>query len=304
LFKKRVYKIAILISLLVHLLALLVYKPLTGVSNFLSLTKANDMTAQQPNKPLEFELVETPSEAQVDKPPDNAQFLSDKNARAQDMNANKNLGQGLPFSRGQTDYKLFAGGGSAPGQVLPPLQTQPSEEQPQQKEKLEQNDQERFGDVRIFSQQKSPAQSQRFNKNMLSGAGGQNSQSTGNFSDDVNWNNQQSSADDLGGVSLSTYNWDFAPYIIYMKRRIRRHIYPPPAFYQMGAISGQVVLRFRVYPDGSTGDLQLISYKGHKALTETSLNAVKASSPFKKLPDTFPENYLELTWTFIYSIFH
>ncbi len=303
-FKNKVYNIAILISLLVHLLFLMVYKPLTGVTKFLSLAKANDIAAQQPNQPLEFELVETPSEAQVDKPPDNAQFLSDKNARAQDMNASNNLAQGLPFSKGLTDYKIFAGGGGSPGQIMPPQQTQPQKEQAQSEDQSGKNDQERFGDVQIFSQQRPPATSQRFNKNMLSGVSGQNSQFTGNFSDDVNWNNQQSSADDLGGVSLSTYNWDFAPYILYMKRRIRQHIYPPPAFYQMGAISGEVVLRFKLYPDGSTSDLQLISYKGHKALTETSLNAVKASSPFKKLPETFPENYLELTWTFVYSIFH
>jgi hypothetical protein len=43
-------------------------------------------------------------------------------------------------------------------------------------------------------------------------------------------------------------------------------------------------------------------YSGHPALMETSVNAVKASNPFKQLPDFFPEDYLELTWTFIYSI--
>ena len=89
----------------------------------------------------------------------------------------------------------------------------------------------------------------------------------------------------------------------YMKKRLRDHIYPPPAFYQMGMINGEIVVRFKLFQDGSTSDLTLIEYRGHKALTETSLNAVKASSPFKPLPENFPENYLELTWTFIYSIY-
>ena len=122
------------------------------------------------------------------------------------------------------------------------------------------------------------------------------------FSDDVNWDNRKFSADELGGVSLSTYSWDFAPYVTYMKRRLRDHIYPPPAFMQMGAISGEVVIRFKVYPDGSTRDIEIVGYKGHQALVETSLNAVKASSPFRPLPERFPDEFLGLTWTFIYSI--
>jgi outer membrane biosynthesis protein TonB len=106
----------------------------------------------------------------------------------------------------------------------------------------------------------------------------------------------------LGDVSLNTYAWDFAPYILYMKRRIRKHVYPPPAFYKMGAISGTIVVNFKVYPDGSVSEPKLVSVKGHNALVSTSINSIKASNPFKPLPEDFPENYLELTWSFIYSI--
>jgi len=138
---------------------------------------------------------------------------------------------------------------------------------------------------------------------MLYGSRGDGRAGSGDFSDDLNWDNRESSAEDLGGVSLSTYAWDFAPYILYMKRHIRNHIYPPPAFYQIGAISGETVLKFRVQLDGSMTDLVLLNYTGHKALMETSMNAVKASNPFRPLPRDFPDPYLELTWTFIYAIY-
>ena len=76
----------------------------------------------------------------------------------------------------------------------------------------------------------------------------------------------------------------------------------PPTLDRFFFISGEAVLRFKLFRDGGVKDLELLNYTGHKALAETSLNAVRASSPFKQLPKTFPDEYLELTWTFIYSI--
>ena len=302
---RRTYIITISASVLLHLILLLLYHPAKLLTKFVNLADAAPVPVEQQFEPIEFELVETPDDAQTAEPPLIPQAYSDKNARAQDMYKNNDLETGLPYSQGQIDYKVFAGGGQQAVQMPNPVEEEPQEGEERSQDKQQNTDEEQVlgGDVQIFSQARLPQQRQRFSKEMLSGNGQSNANSQGQFLDDTNWNNDKFSAEALGGVSLSTYAWDFAPYIFYMKRRLRDHIYPPAAFYKMGMINGEVVLRFKLHPDGSTSDLQLLSYEGHKALTETSLNAVKASSPFKPLPENFPENYLELTWTFIYSIF-
>ena len=90
--------------------------------------------------------------------------------------------------------------------------------------------------------------------------------------------------------------------MIWLKRRIKSNIYPPPAFTHMGLISGQTKLQFRIETDGRMKILELLDYKGHRSLMETSLRAVELSAPFRQLPLNFPEPYLEITAEFEYII--
>lgn len=303
----RRFKIALGLSVLLHLVFLFIYKPLSTFSGLLALANP-DQTQDQPlvfefEEPAEKpkELVETPEDARVNVPPRDAQFLSDKNARAQDLYTGEDLSEGLPYSAGQTPYRLFAGGGN-PGEQTLPQQEQSNQTQDERVRPSQGDDPERSGDVALYSRRGTTPQRQRFNKQVLTGQSSQPSATPGSFSDDITFDQRASDVSDFGGVSLNTYAWDFAPYILYMKNRLKSNIYPPPAFYQMGAISGEVVLTFKVNLDGSVSDLRLISYQGHNAFVATSMNAVKASSPFRKLPEDFPEKDLQLTWTFIYSI--
>jgi outer membrane biosynthesis protein TonB len=109
-------------------------------------------------------------------------------------------------------------------------------------------------------------------------------------------------ADRDGGLSFNTYNWDFAPYMLALKERISRNIFPPLAFSKLGMIDGNTLLRFKIYPDGRLADLELLGYSGHRSLMETSRLAVSASAPFPSLPADFPESYLEVTAKFSYFI--
>ncbi len=315
--KNRTYILALVISIMFHLLLFLL-KPLVGVLGLADILKAEEPVEDaplvfelvDPYQPPE-ELVETPEDARVDAPPDNAQFLSDKNARAQDMLDNVLLPDGLSFSDGVSDFKTFAGGGP----IGDPTVWQNQQQQPPQDaldgerpdaEDLNDQDGERDpydrGDVAILNEELATPQ-KKFSKEMLRGTTNPASPFRSQFSDDANWNNQQSSAEALGGISLSTYEWDYAPYLLYMKRRIREHLYPPTAFIQMGAISGQVTLSFVLRRDGTVRDLKFIDNEGHDSFIDPSLNSVKASDPFKPLPDHFPDPYLELTWTFVYSVY-
>ena len=310
--KQRSYRIALGVSILIHLLLFFLYKPLAGISGLL------DATAAPAEEPLTFELVdpyqqpqelvETPEDARVDEPPNDAQFLSDKNAQAQDMNT-ENAPDGLSYSEGVSDYKVFAGGGVA-GAGETAQQEMEQQEQDGESEKGKETTQQEgeqdpytLGDEPIYNQAFSAMQKKKFSKEILQGARAPSSQAPNNFSDDANWNQQHSSAEALGGVALSTYEWDYAPYILYMKRRIRDHLYPPQAFVQMGAISGEVTLQFVLRRDGTVRGLKVIGQKGHTAFIEPSLNSIKASDPFKPLPDSFPDPYLELAWTFVYSVY-
>ncbi len=92
-----------------------------------------------------------------------------------------------------------------------------------------------------------------------------------------------------GGLSFNTYDWDFAPYMLALKERIGRNIFPPLAFSKLGMIDGDTMLRFKIYPDGRLGDLELLGYTGHHSLMETSRFAVTASAPFPDLPARFSQ---------------
>jgi hypothetical protein len=320
---QKSYIYALIISALVHLLVILAFKTQPKISALFFPPPSQVLTAEsepplpvfdlidlpeQNNSNTPQELVETPEDAAVADPPNDAHFLSDKNAHARDMYTGDDLKKGLPYNEGETLYKVFAGGGTG-GQsfdLVPLPQTQPSQPAPAAPSGNESEAQvDENGNLMIpeSNLKIKGRQYQPFSREMLLGTRARGTPGPAGFSDDASWNNRESSADDLGGVSLSTYAWDFAPYVFYLKKRIREHIYPPPAFYQIGAISGESVLRFRIYPDGSMSDLSVLNYTGHKALVETSVNAVRASSPFRPLPQDFSEPYLELVWTFIYSVY-
>jgi outer membrane biosynthesis protein TonB len=311
LFQKKSYRIAIGVSILIHLLLLLFYMPFANLTGLL----ARSQPPPALDEPITFELtepekqphelVETPEDART-KSPENAQFLSDKNARAQDMNTNAGLPIGLPFSQGRSEYKTFAG--ANPAAAVQPQEQQSEQQEQDSKDNAAKDD--KSGELDVvpgsdalqYSPNTDVQQRQKFSRKLLQSAE-VSPQPNGTFSDEENWNNSASSAEALGGVSLSTYEWDYAPYLFYMKKRIREHLYPPQAFVQLGAISGQVTLRFILLRDGTVRDLEFINSEGHKSFIDPSLNSIRASDPFKPLPQSFPDPQLELTWTFIFTVY-
>ncbi len=300
--RKHTFKIALFFSLLCHLLFLSCFDFFDELTALLPLAPSPFETPDAESEPLVFELVETPRSAAVSQAPDDARFLSDKNARAQDMQSETASSENMPFSRGETGYKVFAGqqqGRQGMSQRPPSRQVPNAESADDPDPNSEAEEQEQYGTDGEPVAESRRQSYQPFNPEMLRGSrrSGQS-----DFSDDLNWNQQQSSVKNRGQFSLSTYNWEWAPYIQYMKARLRDHNYPPPAFYRMGAISGEVDIKFRILKDGQVQNLELIKYSGHKALAQTALNAVRASDPFRPLPDDFPDKHLDLSWKFIYFI--
>ena len=106
----------------------------------------------------------------------------------------------------------------------------------------------------------------------------------------------------VGGISINTTAWDFAPYLLNLKHRIQQHWMPPLAFTALGAIHGYTKINFRIYPDGRMEAMTVIDELGHDSLHRSSANAITAAAPFRPLPDDFPEDYLDITFGFYYLL--
>ncbi len=108
------------------------------------------------------------------------------------------------------------------------------------------------------------------------------------------------SADDLGNISLSTYAWEWAPYVNLFKRKLYRVWYVPAAYSQLGLIHGQTYVRCTIDRKGNLIEQKVLGHEGHSSLQESSTNAIEAVFPLKALPAHFPDETLVLTVQLIY----
>ena len=119
------------------------------------------------------------------------------------------------------------------------------------------------------------------------------------------YKNKRSVARDYGDFSLSTYAWDYAPYMFILRERVRRRWFVPEAF-NLGLVSGRVIVTFKIMPDGEMRDLEVMSYRdndvAYQSLVNASVNAIEVSNPFPPLPVDFLHPFLEITGTFYYQI--
>jgi hypothetical protein len=296
LFRSRSQRIALAISVLLHMLILVTYRPLAKIQLFPAVVEAKQDAA---TAPLVFELVETPEDA-IRQKPEHATLISDKNALARNETRPEDLPVGEAYSEGQAPYRIFAGGPepSAAARALQEMQEPAASGRPDR-------DQPNETTPDIAMKPFDARQELRKQLSEESEAGNERSilSVRSSYLDDIDYNQRLAAAEALGGVALNTYEWDFAYYILDMKKKLRENTFPPIAFSRFGMISGETVLTFKVWPDGRATDIEVIGYEGHKTLMETSVDAVKDSSPFPPLPDDFPEEYLELRWTFIYFVY-
>ena len=274
---------ALPVSLAIHLLLL-----------FLLLRQGNRFilesggTPMQPaaKQPIAFEIVETPEAARVKEPQEDALLLSDKNALAMDEN-NSNLPVlNTPFSQGISDVKELP---STPvGAVSSPVP--PGNAANGAAEEAEEKTRNQDGAGSVLSQRSS---ARNFRSDLLLGGSADRR--------NASYRQQDSRAANTGGMSFNTYEWEFAPYMLELKKKIQKNIFPPAAFTRLG-FGGKNLISFRIYPDGRLEGPEVLQVEGEEALAETSCKAVVYSAPFRALPDNFPEEYLEVTARFEYFI--
>ncbi|MFA6147610.1 MAG: energy transducer TonB [bacterium] len=83
-----------------------------------------------------------------------------------------------------------------------------------------------------------------------------------------------------GNPGAGSPTGDFA----YVRDAIQRGIVYPAAARKMGW-EGQVMVAFRLLPDGSVRDVQVVQGSGYAALDRGAIDAVRNASPFPRSPD-------------------
>ena len=291
--RKHLTKISFILSLMLHFLLLLLYSPVSRIHLFP--LKAEDLKEenQGDEKRITFELVETPEDARSEEPPAETHLISDKNSIARDRNQSKDKPSGDPYSEGDLDVKeIHVSQPETPSSPSPSTAQESENESAQSGEDAQRNPsptetEEDLLSVREFLAKIAPSQ---------------NTQQKDQTPDRPLYDNELSQAEDYGGLTFNTYEWDFAPYLLEMKRKIEKNMHPPPAFTRFGFISGKTVIRFRVMPNGEVVTMFVLSHEGHESLKTTSEQAILLSSAFSPLPRDFPEEYLEVTCSFQYIV--
>ena len=281
-YSPKVRKAAFLLSLLLHLILIVLYVFISGKRADFALNSTPSITAQPQEKRLAFELVETPENIPEQLPSAQTDLASDQSSKAQDMNNDAELATGLPFSDGFSEAKNY------PLESTLPAPENELAENNKSENKNEQDPAETAiadsGFLTKLLQERNEALMEELN------------------SPESPFKNLDSSSSDMGGFSFNTYNWDFAPYLLTMKRRIRGNMSLPYAFTRLGAISGDILVHFTVLPTGVVSKLEILESDAHYSLEQSSVNAIQTSSAFQPLPSDFPEERLEVTAKFSFSI--
>lgn len=267
--------IALLLSLIVHVVILLLIK--FGNVFVIDLSSENEDIPKEvtfvfpENKPKQ--IVENLNENEF--LPDFSDLLSDKNSKAQNPNLLENIGQ-TPFSHGNIPQANLSQPFSEPAYTKPKPQSKFTRDALTGK---------------YTENVLQPERQQEQSKSMQSPV----SDGTNNMLEQ-----KEFSADDVGNITLSTYAWEWAPYINYFKKRLYRVWYVPAAYYRLGLIHGFTIIRFTMNREGSLLGYEVLKHEGHSSLQQSSINAVNAAFPLKALPAHFPEETLTLTLRMIY----
>ncbi|MFC1477238.1 energy transducer TonB [candidate division KSB1 bacterium] len=265
---------AVALSVIVHIVFLLL-----GHYDIISLKKDVSLAAVplEEEKRLVFEIVESNPDAEIAQPEDDTPFASDRNSRAQDLNPQINPAAVRAMDEALIESKEI----TAQSQTAAQQEANKSITQFKQFEPPDLTT-----GISVVQQKKQQDENQLLQ---------QSAQNENKAAAD----NKLVSPESLGSMSLSTYAWNFAPYMLEVKRKIQKNIRPPTTF-NMGLIKGTFVLKFIISKSGKVPSIEVLESRGAKPLELTSYNAIQYSGPFKPLPDDFPDDVLVITATFRY----
>jgi len=282
------YTASYAIAILLHLLLLLLLT--TPAKELFFEASPNRPTAE----PLAFEFVE--SEAEPTKRAADTRYMSDRNAISKDISQEDLPRTDQAYNEGIVEYQGDFETRQA-AESDPPAASSATGQAPEQTGEEQSETEQIYKGLESMASltRKSFTTREQRERSVFGRPAPSRSQ--------VASRNLSSRALEEGGLQLSTYNWNFAPYLKYLKQRIQSHIFPPAAFSRLGMIDGESKVRFRIYPDGRMEKFEVLDSRGSELLLKTSTQAVELSAPFKQLPEDFPEPFLEITGIFAYILY-
>ncbi len=281
---RRILLFAILLSLLLHIFIFFILDKEKWL--VFSMEKEKETFPQEltflfpENKPDDEpkQVVENINENEL--MPDKSNLLSDKNSRARNPVRTNEISD-LPSSTGNTPYPDF----SAPS-------SQPSMSQPAPYRRFDSraltNNTPGQDKIRTDSEKEREEQDEAKKSSVASSGANQL------------LDQKKFSVEEVGALSLSTYQWEWAPYIHALKEKLGRVWYAPTAYYRLGLIHGYSIITFEIDRSGEIIRMELVQHEGHESLQISSTEAIKALFPFLPLPESFPENTLTITAKLVY----
>jgi TonB family protein len=122
--------------------------------------------------------------------------------------------------------------------------------------------------------------------------------------DGANAPSQHSGLNGNVDVLSDTMGWDYGPYVQRVVWDTEHAWWPiipesarPPLDKQ-----GKVMIRFKIFPDGSVRDMMLEGPSGDVALDRAAWAGITGASPFPPIPKAFKGPFLELRFYFLYNI--
>jgi len=207
--------------------------------------------------------------------PDQSPFLSDRNSRAHNPNPTAPRGN-MPQSTGNSPLANL----SAPA-------SRKSRAQPFQQKK--------FSAKALTGESAEAVQSASALSRSSFSPRSEASQGSGEVMEQKDF-----SVEELGDLTLSTYQWQWAPYVNAMRNKLQHVWVTPPAYYQLALISGYTVIRYAIDRQGKLINYKVLKHVGHQSLEVSSVQAIESLFPFMPLPKDFPEEQLVITAKLIY----
>jgi len=94
-----------------------------------------------------------------------------------------------------------------------------------------------------------------------------------------------------GDFTLSTYEWNFAPWMHRFANDLHRSWIAPYA-YRLGIINGYTRIRLVIERDGRPSRMDVLEEMGHESLHTASVAALRTAAPYAPLPPDFPDEQL------------
>lgn len=121
------------------------------------------------------------------------------------------------------------------------------------------------------------------------------SSSPGMFEDQKGFSRQ-------GSFQLSSYEWDYAPYMSVWIRAIQREWIEPLSYIAGQGRGGRVMVKVDVKLNGEMKDLAVIYTNVNREMTESAVKAVLRSFNRPSLPTPFPDSVLSVTFSMVYPV--